>query len=191
MNIKFTKEEKKFLGKLVLSVGIAWPLGFISSIILSYSIINLFYPKDTNLIVGICLGAVVAFSQWLILRKYFRINVWWIFAATIGMGIPFIVEFILFEFGGNEFNFWGIEIFGPAIVLFLGGILTGLLQFNILKPHTIRHAWWILISALAWGIGWFGFMWGGGIIIGLITGITFLRIFNLPVHGRQIQEEKK
>lgn len=180
MNFKFTRDEKKFLGRLVFASGIAWPVGIIVAIVLSYGVVNLFYSKETNLIVGLCLGAVVAYSQWLIIKRYFKIGAWWIFAAAIGIGLPFVIEVILSELSESEISITEIEIIDQAILLFVGGLVTGLLQYNIFKSLTPKFRWWIIISPLAWGIGWFGLILGG-IIFGAITGITILRLFKLPV----------
>jgi hypothetical protein len=181
MNLKFTQDEKKFLGKLVIATGFAWPVGFIVTILLSYGVVKQFYPKDTNLIAGFCLGAFVAYSQWFIIKRYFKISAWWIFAAAIGMGLPFVIEFILFELRGNESSLTGIDMIDPAVFLFVCGLLAGLLQYNSLKSLTSKFRWWIIISALAWGLGWFGLILGG-VIFGFISGITFLHLFKLPVN---------
>lgn len=180
MNLKFTKDERKFLGKWVLTNSIAWPIGIIVAIVLSYGIVNQFYHKETNLIVGLCLGAVVASSQWLVIRRYFKIGIWWIFAAGLGIGLPFILEVLISELSGNEIGMTGIEIIDQAMLLFIGGVITGLLQFNIFKSLASKFKWWIIISAFAWGIGWFGLFFGG-LILGLTTGIAILRLFELPV----------
>lgn len=182
MNLKFTQDEKKFLGRWVLANGIGWPVGFIVAIILSYGVVNLFYSKETNLIAGLCLGAGVGYSQWFIIKKYFKMSAWWIFAAAIGIGLPFIIDVIYFELSGNEIGITEIEIVDQAIALFIGGLLTGLLQYNMFKSLTPKYIGWIFISALAWGTGWFGLIFGG-VILGLISGISILRIFKLQVQN--------
>jgi hypothetical protein len=123
---------------------------------------------------------VVVDAQWFILKRYFKIGAWWIFAAAIGVGLPFVIVVILFEQNANEISITEIEIIDQAILLFVGGLVTGLLQYNIFKSLTPKFRWWIIISALAWGIGWFGIILGG-IIFGLLSGITILRLFKLPV----------
>jgi hypothetical protein len=182
MALKLTQDEKKFLSKGLLANGIAWLVGIILAIVLSYTVVNLFYPKETNLIVGICLGAVVGYSQWLVLKKYFKPGVWWILAAAIGIGLPFVVIFVLYEINGVEVEFTGMEILDQAILLFMGGFLTGLLQFNIFKALSPKYAWWIIISTFAWGIGWFGLILGG-LVLGLIAGFPILRLFSLPIQN--------
>ena len=59
MNVKLSQDEKKFWSWWVLANGIGFPVGFILAIILSYAVANIFYPKETNLIVGLCVGGVV------------------------------------------------------------------------------------------------------------------------------------
>lgn len=181
MNLKFKQEEKKFLVKLVIATGIAWPVGFIVTIALTYGIVNLFYNQETNLISGLCIGTTVAYSQWLIIKKYFKIGLWWILSASIGMGLPLILDFIFFELRGIESTITKIDIIDAAIVFFCGGLITGLLQYNILKSLTPKFRWWIIISAVAWCLGWFGLIIGG-VIIGLISGITFLNLFKLSIN---------
>lgn len=182
MNFKFNRNEKSFLGDMIIATGIAWPVGFVVTIALSYGVVNLFYPEETNLIAGICIGAVVAFSQRLILKKYFAISTWWIFAAVIGIGLPFVIDFIFFELKGNESSITGIEILDMAAIMFAGGLITGLLQHNSLKSHTSKFRWWIIVSAMAWGLGWCGLMLGG-VVFGLISGIALLNLLKLPVNA--------
>jgi len=180
MNLKFTKIEKQFLGRLVLVTGIAWPVGIILAIVLSYAVVNQFYSKETNLIVGFCLGAVVGYSQWFVLKKYFKVSRWWILATTIGIGLPFVAEVIHLEFGGSGNDLVKSELLSQIIILSVGGLLTGLLQLKIIKSLSKRSIRWIIISTLAWGISWAGFLLGG-VILGLITGLAMLRLLEVSV----------
>ena len=182
MNFKFTQDEKRFLGRWVLASSIGWPVGIIVAIVLSYAVVNIFYPKETNLIVGLCLGAVVGLSQWLVIKRYFKVGTWWIFACSIGIGIPYITIVLLNEWSGSEFGIFGNEIIDQAILLFIGGLITGLLQVNIFKSLSKKSTWWIIISAFGWGIGWFGLIIGG-VILGLITGIAIFRLLDIPVQA--------
>ena len=179
MNFKLSKDKKKFLGRWVLFNGIAWLIGIIVAFILGYFVVNLFYPQENNLILGFCPGIVIGYSQWFVIKKYFKISVWWIFASAIGMGIPDVIAVILFELTGNEISIVGIVPIDLAIRLFIGGLITGLLQFNTLKPFTPKYIFWIFVNALAWGIALFGAIIGGA-ILGLITGIFLLRSIIFP-----------
>jgi hypothetical protein len=188
LNFKFKQNEKNFLGKWVLANAIAWVLGIILAIVLSYAVVNLFYPKETNLIVGLILGGTVGFSQWFIIKKHFKISTWWFWASAIGIGIPFIAEVILMEFGVIESGLIGYELLDQAIQIFIGGLLTGLFQFSILKSHSKKGIWWIVISTFGWGVSWFGFPLGG-VILGIITGFAILNLLEFPVKGEVIIEK--
>lgn len=182
--------EKRFLTRWVLATSIGWPVGFIGSIILSYTVVNLIYPKETNLIVGISLGLAVGYSQWYVFKKFMNLSSWWIWSTAIGMGIPFIMTVAWAEFGGAQDNLIENEILGRFITGAIGGILIGLPQTRILRPFTEKTAWWPVASMLAWGFGWlctaFAGLFGlllGGFILGLMTGIFLLLVINNPVEA--------
>ncbi len=178
MNFKISKDKKKFLRSWVLFNGIAWLIGIIVAFVLGYFVVNLFYPEENNLIVGFCPGLIVGYAQWLVINKYFKISAWWIFASAIGMGIPDVIAVILFVLSGNE-SIVGIELVDLILRLFIGGLIAGLLQFNLLKPFTPKHKFWLITSALAWGIALFGAMIGG-VFLGLITWIFLFRFIEFP-----------
>lgn len=41
----------------IVATTIGWIVGMIGAIALSYLVVNIFYPRTTNLIVGVCMGA--------------------------------------------------------------------------------------------------------------------------------------
>ena len=145
-----------------------------------YAIVNRFYHHETNLILGLCIGSAVGFSQWLMLKRYFKIGLSWTLAAAIGIGLPFVIIFVLYEVNGKECLTTGIVIINQMIILFIGGLIAGFLQCHIMKPLTRKFKWWIIISALAWGLGGVNIIIGG-LVLGLITGITLLRLFDFSV----------
>ena len=182
MNFKFTKIESRFLGKLVLFTTIAWPVGIITAIGLSHIVGEIFDLQSTNLLVGLVLGFVVAYSQWIVIKKHLKISSWWVYAASVGVGIPFILEFILSIIFGIEDRIIENEILNHSVVMLLGGFITGLLQYQIFKLLTPKYKWWIVISALAWGLAFPGLMLAG-VINGLITGFAILWILELPLQS--------
>ena len=190
MNSEIKQVEKRFLGQWVLATSIGWPVGIFLAFLLSYGVVNLFYPKETNLILGLCLGAGVGYSQWHIINKYFKISAWWIWASAIGIGLPFVVEVLLDELGGVEYGLVN-DILGQFITGVIGGLLIGLLQINVVKSLSKKGIWWIFISPLAWGISWLsteiaevvGIFIIGGVVHGAITGIAFLWLLKFPVQG--------
>ena len=172
MNFKTSKDKNPFLRRWVLFNGIAGLIGTIAIFVLGYFVVTIFYPGENNLIIGFCPGIVVGYAQWLVLKKYLKISAWWIFASAIGMGIPDVIAVILFELNGTE-TLIGMP-FDLIFRLFIGGLITGILQFKMLKPFTQKYAFWIIASALAWATVLFGGPFGG-VILGLITGIFLSR----------------
>ena len=187
-NIQF---EKKFLLKWVVATGIAWPVGMIASIIVAY-IVNIVYPKETNLVVGLCVGAVVGYSQWLVLKKQYKKCSFWGMACAIGMGLPFIVVVILDEIGIEVPDLSGGEFLSRIVIGMIGGLLSGLLQLRVLRPHCAKVGWWVPVSTAGWGLCWLASSIGGllgaliglfigGIILGLVTGFGLLWIHKFPL----------
>jgi hypothetical protein len=180
MNVQLSQKKNKFFWKWLLVNSISWPIGIIIAIIFSYTIVNRFYHHENNLIIGLCIGSAVGFSQWLMLKRYFKIGLSWTLAAAIGIGLPFVIIFVLYELNGKECITSGINIVDNVIIMFIGGLITGFLQYHMIKPLIRKFKWWIIISTLAWGLGGLNLIIGG-LVLGLITGITLLRLFDFPV----------
>lgn len=173
--------EKKFLLNWVTANGIGWLVGAIGSIILSYLVVTIFYPKETNLILGLCVGASVGYAQWFILKRNFQISSLWGLVCTVCMGIPFIAQVIMSENGLEIPYFQGnYEFLSRLIFGLLVGLVIGLLQMQFLKPYFKKAAWWIAASSFGWGICFLASsvpmpfsllgILAGGVLLGLITG---------------------
>lgn len=187
MKTTIIKFKKDFFLNWMIAVGFSWPISLILAIILSYLIINPFYPKETNLIVGLCLGGTTGFAQWILLKKYFKISIWWIFASAIGIGVPVALIVISEEMGivlPEPLNNENVSIILSSCI---GGLLTGLLQMPILKSVTKYAVWWIPISTFCWGIAMFpgifieGFILViGGVILAALSGYSIMQLLKFP-----------
>ena len=184
------KIQKRFLVRWILATGIAWPVGIFLGFVLSYAIVNLFYPKETNLILGLCIGTAVGFAQWLVLKKSIKKSGWWILYSAIGIGTPFIVEVILEEAGIVFPGLFDNVYLSWFIIGCIGGFLNGLLQMSIFNTYLPHSGWWIGISTIGWGIAFLSFqivgsigLVVGGVILGAITGPLVLCLLKFPVEG--------
>lgn len=181
MNNENKQLEKKFLQKWVTANGLGWLVGCIGAIILSHLVVNIFYPKETNLILGLCIGASVGYAQWFVLKGMFKISSLWGLVCTVCMGIPFIAFVIMDE---NEYNFSSFhgdyEFLYRLIFGLIVGSVIGILQMQFLKPYYKKAAWWIATSSIGWGICFLassipmpfvilGILLGG-VLLGMITG---------------------
>lgn len=180
-----------FVGLWILFTSIGLLIGEIAGFALSYSVVNLFIHHNTNLILGLCLGAVVGYSQWFLLKKKFPISSFWGLACAIGVGLPFIVVSIAEETGikmpaffNNDIIYWINYNFLSAGIF--GGLLSGLLQIHLLKPFTNRAGWWLLASSIGWGLCFLLVrvvkdrflitMVASAILLGVVTGFSLLWI---------------
>ncbi len=108
----------------------------------------------------------VALGQWLLLRCFIAQSGWWL--LTGGLGFLFVVPYLLFygfsfeslgyrslTFGTQEF--WSVTLSLTIMSLIFGSIV-GLVQGGLLiwrfgkRPR--RLAWWVVGSAIAWGVGY-------------------------------------
>lgn len=185
MNNENKQLEKKFLLNWITANGIGWLVGSIGAIILSYLVVNIFYHKETNLIVGLCIGASVGYAQWFVLKRKFKISSLWGLVCTVCMGIPFIAEVIMDESGHKIPYFQGdYEFLGRLIFGMIVGLVIGLLQMQFLKPYFKKAAWWIAASSVGWGVCFLASsvpmplamlgMLSGGVLLGLITGYSII-----------------
>ena len=185
MNNENKQLEKKFLLNWIIANGIGWLVGSIGAIILSYLVLNIFYHKESNLIVGLCIGASVGYAQWFVLKRKFKISSLWGLVSTVCIGIPLIAEVIMNENGYNIPNFHGnYEFLGRLIFGLTVGLVIGLLQMQFLKPYFKKAAWWIAASSFGWGICFLASsvpmplallgILAGGVLLGLITGYTII-----------------
>ena len=191
MNPESDKFERTFLRKWIVATSSAWVGGLLGSIIVAH-IVNIIYPKETNLVVGLCIGAAVGYAQWSVLRKQITVSGWWGLACAIGLGVPFVAGVILDEVGFEPPDLPASAILGRVIVGIIGGLLSGLLQMRLLKPHFARAGWWILASSMGWGMCWLassipgpsiallGLIMGGG-LLGAVTGVGLLWMASPPM----------
>lgn len=157
---------------------IGWVVGVVVAIVLSYLIVNLFYPKETNLIVGLCMGAGVALAQKIAVRRSISLAGSWVWGAVAGIGIPFAVAVAI-----DELWFSAVEAsdYWLVVLAVVGGAFAGLLQARALRPHTAKAQRWVLASMVSWGLAWLastvlgeaGFL-VGGIVLGAVSGGLFI-----------------
>jgi hypothetical protein len=144
-----------------------------------------------ELVFGLLIGAVVGYSQWLILRNQIQMSSFWGMASIIGMGIPYLLVIFLPMLGIKI-----AEVVDPDhefylfMVYAIGGLLTGLLQVRLLKSYYLKAGWWSLINFIAWGMGSY-LLWLNpnvivglfmcAIIIGTITGIGLVWMSKIKI----------
>lgn len=164
---------------------IGWIVGTLAAFILSELVVNLVYPKQTNLILGLCIGAAVGLSQKIAVRRWITLAHSWVWGAMVGIGIPFMVIVLLDELrpGAGE----SLPELPPLII---GGAICGLLQVPALRPHTSRVYSWVLASTVSWSLAWSAanleYFFGGGGVLGAVSGVLLLWLLTVPKTAKTV-----
>ena len=163
---------------------VGWVVGVIVASVLSYLVVSLFYPKETTLIVGLCMAAGVALAQKIAVRRSVPLAGRWVWGAAVGLGAPFMAATIVDELW---FSTAGLSRGWPILIAVVGGALAGVLQAGALRPHTSRAHWWTLASLMSWGLacltstvlGEAGFLLGG-VVLGGVSGGLLIWLLGSP-----------
>jgi hypothetical protein len=171
----------------MIATGIAWIVGMTAAFPLSY-LLNVVYPKTTNVLVGLCLGAAVGVAQKIAAKRWIDLTWSWVWGAVIGVGAPFVVAEIIDVLWPGSGGYTGDRMSVWALVICAGGLIAGSLQMRVLQRFTPKAVWWVPASIVSWGLAWFvmdlaGMMGlaAGGAVLGAVSGGFLLWIFKNPV----------
>ena len=181
----------RFWRTWVLATTIGWPAGIITAFIVAH-VVNLVYPKETNLVFGLCLGAVVGYMQRRFAKNPITASGRWVLSTSIGMGIPFVVGVIAHEIWSGIPGLVPGALPSLVLIVAVGGLITGLMQFRNMRRHSRRSGWWVLASLVGSGLGWLamdlGFPFGlliGGVPLGMVTGGAMVWLLHSPLSTEQ------
>ncbi|MEK7724742.1 MAG: hypothetical protein AAB336_10365 [Acidobacteriota bacterium] len=190
-----SEEKKQFaIGKWILATFGGWFLGVILIMMLS-GFLDSIGIEGMQFYLGLGMGAGVGLAQWLIFRKFSEMSPLWILFSALGMGIPFII-LDLIPIGTVSYKL--------ALSVAFSALVVGLLQFLLLKKHSPKAYLWIFGSFIGWTLGVAivfiinytmlikvtGYMnlvmalvnllliLAGGIVLGVISGITLKKIID-------------
>lgn len=156
----------------LVATAVGWVGGGLAAIVLSDLVVNLFYHRETNLIVGLCMGAAVAWLQRVAIRRSLGLAWSWVVGGAIMMAPPFVAHVVLRELS--------MDVGAPAVrlaifwIAVVGGLVGAMVQARALRDHTPRWAWWVVAIGLAWAATLAASpvtgMLGGGIVLGAVGG---------------------
>lgn len=177
-------------GKWLWVTFAGWFLGVVLILVLS-GMFDSLEIEGFQFYLGVGMGLGVGVVQWLLLRK--KVSWLWFAASTVGMGLPFVF-FDFFPLISGDFKL--------PVCVFLGSVLTGSLQFLLLKTKGANALIWIPGSIAGWTVaacsvflinltrqikvsGYMNLVLAlvnlvlilsGGVILGLLTGLSIKRI---------------
>lgn len=167
--------DNSFAVRWVIANFLGFILGMIVAIILSYSILNLFHPEETNMLLGLGYGFGIGLVQWYLLNRIFKLSKLWILSSAFGIGIPYAGIILLMESGFIFSPIWDIKDFYIGFIFFISGLIVGFLQMILLKDKFSRSYYWIIVSCVAWGIALsLNSILFSGIIVGVISLLSLI-----------------
>lgn len=135
------RSAETFFNRWVIATTLGWLLGLVLTLILAvgWGLLG----GQAQFMIGISMGAGVGYMQHRHLEDWIDRPLRWLWISIAGMGAPFI--------------FWDIGTYAgfgslfslPACVL-AGGLLTGILQLDLLRERMDRAVWWVLASTAGW-----------------------------------------
>lgn len=171
----------------VLANAVSFPVGAWIPVLLFQTIgglacIGSYRCTDAELIgtlltmfVGFAMGSLaIGLAQWLMLTKQILgISKWWILTSVIGFSVGEIASSMGADLDSNA---------GAVVVTamggLLGGLLTGVAQYLLLKKWVSLTSWWkvwSLLTGFSWSMGW-----ATGVVIHRILS-NFIVMYGLDI----------
>ena len=131
-----------------------------------------------HFMIGACLGSMVGLMQWLYLREHVSRAGWWVLASTAGLAV------VVGGFGWTTAEGFDTDVLDWELAL--GGAVTGILQWLVLRGQVSRAGWWVLASTVGWGLSMVGNLSEapclvGGVVLGAVTGVALVWLLRQPV----------
>ena len=133
------------------------------------------------------MGLGVGIIQWLMLRKIIHIHKRWAFTVALGFIVSeFIIGYILISTGQSraDFRFLEHNTISETIIFLFAGLVTGLIQYSVLRLRFPKSGMWIWVSCVAWGLVILPALvsiyavFGGAMIYGIITSVAMIHIIH-------------
>lgn len=166
MNINSNKEKFRFWRNWTLLNAAFFVIGYIVVIFYSILLMEAFdLPWDEwgsplqqtmwkigeGAILGFCIGII----QWRLLRRVFRVSLFWLYSVPVGIILAELMAGIVLlklDINRGECAFWENYPLFHALITASYGLLIGLIQLPFLRKYFSGGAFWIIASTLAWGV---------------------------------------
>jgi hypothetical protein len=147
-----------------------------------------------QVLVGAGLGTGIGLMQGRVIRSILNKSVPWIWSCIVGLGAPFLVTDI------SKVAGWNLP-YSLLVSIAIGGLIVGGWQALMLSSQLRKTGWWIVASVLGWALAagtssiadslprshairgvwgalaYLGIVAAGGLILGLVTGICLVWLF--------------
>jgi len=191
--IEHNQGKSQVLGQWVRATWAGWVLGI--PLIIALALVG---EADgiggAQVLIGVGMGAGMGLMQRRAIRDVLHSSAPWLWSCVVGLGLPFLATDIAKAAGWN----FPYSLF---ICVALGGLIVGVWQAFLLRPHVQNAGLWVVGSVAGWtmssgmaagadtlsrshsirgiwgALAYLGIVaGGGGLILGLITGISLVRM---------------
>ena len=121
--------------------------GMLLGFLLTIPLVNLLDLGFARVIVPILAGALIGFSQWIVLKRYLTTSADWVLAGGTGWAAGYALGLLLVQ------NLPCTLLGGIAAYLLFGAIVA-MVQWQVLRREIPSALTWIVVNALAWAAGW-------------------------------------
>lgn len=200
MNSQATEPTPHLFGRWVFATSWGWLLGFVFIMIGGIAADLLLSAERAQFFLGLGMGAGIGYAQVRVTARFLRIGNAWGWASVVGMGAPFVASDILRTIWPGLSYMYTLWLSAAC-----GGLLVGLLQRPMLRPHSPRANWWVLASLAGWMLAaatplLYGTVPGvgpgvgaalinvaaiplGGVILGVVTGAILFWLLRHSPHA--------
>ncbi len=196
MKVKSGKVSWGFWLQWVLASAVGMFVGLFLGFVVAASIPDVLGRWFGFSVFGIVLGIAVGILQWFILRRRVSVTGWWVLASAVG-GLGIFQAGLIFGFSACLGSYESLVAFlGWIAIASLGGLVTGTLQWLVLRGKVSRAGWWVLASTVGWALSatvtrvipwgvddkdFFMGMVVVGVVWGMVTGGTLVWLLRKPV----------
>ena len=135
------------------------------------------------------MGLGIGIIQWQMLRKIIHIHKRWIFTVALGFILSeLLVGYLLISTGQSraDFRFLEQNTISETLIFLFAGLVTGLIQYSVLRLRFRKSGMWVWVSCLAWGLAILPTqvniyaIFGGAMLYGIITSAAMIHIIHKP-----------
>jgi hypothetical protein len=182
--------DRQIFGQWVRATWVGWVLGipFIIALALIGEAVGI---GGAQVLVGVGMGAGIGLMQGRAIRKVLHESAPWFWSCVVGLGLPFLAADIA------KAARWDFP-YSLFVSVALGGLIVGVWQAFLLRPYVHNTGWWVVASAAGWALAagmavtadtlprthsirgiwgalaYLGIAAAGGLILGLVTGISLV-----------------
>ena len=150
MNTEHSKSDRGLWLAWFLASLIGYGLGMFLGAALAYGLFDrATFDGTMGITLGIVMGTIGGFAQWVVLQERIAGAGWWILASALGFAT-------VFSMGGTVRPNENPAMIGIRMAIAFG-LVAGVPQWIILRQKVTRAGWWVLADILGLLVGEMGF----------------------------------